>query len=137
MKVKIKNLQVTSDCVNIDIKDSEIDVSEKEINLFISKVCKEGVINYHRDKKFLTYIDSPKAIIDAGDLVEILPSENCVVNTDTIRYDESIDGKKAIVISTMPPVNRVLVEISGTPVQILVHSHWLKYIGPNGSKNNP
>lgn len=58
-----------------------------------------------------------------GDEVRVLPSSDCVTNSDTIKYDEKIDGVKAFIKFINYSENKVLLT-SG----FYVHETWLQFI---------
>lgn len=43
--------------------------------------------------QFLAY-PTGEQIREVGDIIEVLPSKDCVANTDTIAYDENMSGQK-------------------------------------------
>lgn len=68
-----------------------------------------------------------KEYLHVDQMVEILPSEFCVTNTDTIKYDEIVSGKICIVKEILESENKVKVKLNEDEREIFVHKHWLKH----------
>lgn len=74
--------------------------------------------------------------IKNGDNIVVLPSENCVTNTDKLKYDERIDGITAKVVNVFAEENKVSIrieELHGNTIlrlgqTVVVHGHWIKKI---------
>lgn len=64
--------------------------------------------------------------IHVGDIVKVLPSENCVTDSDIITYSENMDGKTCIVKSINAFTNSVIIESDNK--RYVVHNTWLELI---------
>lgn len=87
-------------------------------------------------KLHLFYSHEPEEeVILIDDEIEIISSEFCVTNADTIKYDEKISAQKGIVKGIDLLKKEVLVEIDNQ--KIIVHSHWLTFLSRKTPSNSP
>lgn len=75
---------------------------------------------------FFYYHPEMKIKIEINDLIEILPSENCVTNADYIKYNENISGARGT-IKKIDFLNKQAL-ISFQNFDMYVHTNWLKLI---------
>lgn len=83
------------------------------------------------DKKFY-YNNSfqsfnEKIEMEIDDTIKILPSENCVTNSDTIKYDERIDSTCGLIKSIHYDENEIVISAHDGN-RLRVHPTWLKLI---------
>lgn len=112
--------------MKLQIEISPIELKEI-FNYFDSEPITEHEIkpiSYPKKKSVLFYDNSLFDIIKVDDTIEVLPSENCVTNTDKIKYDEIISGEPGVVYNIYPEENKVTVFVMGKYVD--VHPSWIK-----------
>lgn len=142
MKIKIDRIEIIGGQVKFNIKSVDLEISTKEISemnefedkkIEMIKPIKRNILYYTHDiDKVEIGNEIGKIEIKKGDMVEILPSENCVTNADTINYDEVVSGAKGIVLEVYPLDNKIKFS-RGYNVQ----ASWLKFISrKNGRKKS-
>lgn len=128
MRIK-GNVTFKSDDFEGAINDFEIEISALEIKELIKETPRvtEFVDLEHLHKSGTKLVvDSKGEVLYLNDLIKILPSENCVTNADTIKYDESIDGKDCIIWGIDRLLNQLLVKENRSDVfkQFKILSSW-------------
>lgn len=134
MKIKADKLRIEKGGNAIELANVELNISPKEIfemNEFENKKSAIHIPSALREYKRLSYtFIKPKswsgkgaAEICVGDEVQIMCSEDCVTNADTIKYDEKISGLKCHVSRIDSWNNKILLSNC-----FYVHPTWLKLI---------
>lgn len=136
MKIRIDKLKIIDGKkLIVNIENIEFEISTKEIqemNEHENKKSEEYIPSALRSKpKILSYtFRNPKSWsgkgateICIGDEVEVMCSEDCFTNADTIKYDEKISGKTFVISAIEAHNNKVLLSNA-----FYVHPTWLKFI---------
>lgn len=142
MKIKAETAKLSIEGNLVDLKNVEIEMSLEEIremNIHNGEVSQTipTSFDFKKRDKVTHYYSSTLEKIKIDDIVRILPSENCVSNSDIIKYDEKIDGKTCIVTDIEHGHGIGVRELKGTKkpavisLSFRVESSWLEKLERN------
>lgn len=136
MKIKIDKIRIIGKIENIELNNIQFEISTNEILQMNEFENKKNVERKIPDppilpKSFFRYVNMPLTMQE-GDLIEILPSDDCVTNGDTIKYDERISGCTARIQTIFLTDNKIKIKSTSEnkykSFNVNVHPTWVKLI---------